>query len=346
MLKNATSWWKEQMRGLVPASLRLYGQPWRPMVVAAITNPGQPTVRLFLRGRHINTPLGEFNLNETAFPAALARLPKAQRQSPVLQLPPDLLLDRTIILPLAAEQDLQRVVTWEMDRLTPFRADEVLWSCVAGKRDTVRNQLHVRLTIVPSVRLRPILTALHDAGLFPVRIEAAGSTEPSRAIPLGNDRRYRVWHGPRFAACALAGCGILAAVAVALPFGVQSIALTSMGARIDALRPLAMEARALRLKIETGTTTADAIATARSQVGTPLQSLALLTDVLPDDTFLTSLSLRQRKVTISGRSAAAARLIGAMATTPFIHGPAFTAPVIHDETDGRESFSISAELGA
>ena len=52
---------------------------------------------------------------------------------------------------------------------------------------------------------------------------------------------------------------------------------------------------------------------ARKQVGSPLHSLALLTDVLPDDTYVTTLGLRQRKLTVSGRSASAARLIGAMA---------------------------------
>ena len=62
--------------------------------------------------------------------------------------------------------------------------------------------------------------------------------------------------------------------------------------------------------------------------------------ILPDDTHLTTLSLWQRKLTISGRSAAAARLIGAMAAQPLIHNPAFAAPVIRDEDNGGEKFSI------
>jgi hypothetical protein len=34
-----------------------------------------------------------------------------------------------------------------------------------------------------------------------------------------------------------------------------------------------------------------------------------------------------------------------MAANPAVHNPAFTAPVIRDETNGGEMFSIRAEIG-
>jgi len=101
----------------------------------------------------------------------------------------------------------------------------------------------------------------------------------------------------------------------------------------------------LRKQIAGGAATADVVVAARKQVGTPLQAIALLTELLPDDTYVTTLGLRQRKLTVSGRSASAARLIGAMAANPMVHGPAFVAPVIRDETNGEQMFSIRADLG-
>ena len=83
----------------------------------------------------------------------------------------------------------------------------------------------------------------------------------------------------------------------------------------------------------------------RKQTGSSLQALAVLTEVLPDDTYVTTLGLRQRKLTVSGRSMSAARLIGAMAANPLIHSPAFVAPVVRDETKGDQMFSIRADLG-
>ena len=333
------------MRELVPASLRPFGRNWRPALVAVAGTSDISSVELFLQNRSSKTSLGQYELSGAALREALKRLSKAKRRSPVLQVSPDLLLQREVVLPLAAEQDLKRVVAYEMDRLTPFRADEVFWGCVAGQRDPARNQLHVSLTMIPRARVQPILAALQQAGFVPALIEAKGAARSCRAISLNERRPDRAWLGSRIDAAALAGCGILAVVAVALPFILQSTAWASIDAQIDAMRPQAMQAERLRTKIANGATTTDAIATARNQIGAPLQAIALLTEMLPDDTFLYSLNARQRKLTISGRSAAAVRLIGAMAAHPLIHNPAFTAPVIRDETNGGEMFSIRAELG-
>ena len=154
----------------------------------------------------------------------------------MLRTPADLLLEQEIILPLTAEQDLQRVVTYEMDRLTPFRAEQVFWTCLAGLRDTARNRLHVRLTIIPRRGVEPVLTALRQAGLIATRIEAGATAEARRVIPLAEERTGRRWLGPRAEAYALGGCGVLAVAAVALPFVLQSLALSDLDARIEAVQ--------------------------------------------------------------------------------------------------------------
>ena len=79
-------------------------------------------------------------------------------------------------------------------------------------------------------------------------------------------------------------------------------------------------------------------------MGDPLRVLADLTDILPDDTSLIELSLRDRALSIAGQSAAAARLIPALAADPAIRNPAFAAPVTRNELSGIEDFSIRAEV--
>lgn len=346
MLATMITWWTEQMRDLVPASLRLsLGKSWRPVLIAEADTPDTSEIALFVRGRAGETALGRHALSGTELRNTIARLPRAQVKAAVLRAPTNLLLEQEIILPLSAEQDLNRVVAYEMDRLTPFRADQVLWTCLARKRDTVRNRLHVRVTVVPRQRVEPLLTALRRAGLAPTRIEAGSTIESRRVIPLADDLSARSWLGPRIGAYALGGCGVLAATAIALPFLLQSIALSNLDARIEAVRPQVAAIEKMRKQIASIAATGDVIVAARNQVGSPLQSIALLTEVLPDDTYVTTLALRQRKLTVSGRSASAARLIGAMTAHPLIHSPAFVAPVIRDETNGGQMFSIRADLG-
>jgi general secretion pathway protein L len=66
--------------------------------------------------------------------------------------------------------------------------------------------------------------------------------------------------------------------------------------------------------------------------------------MLPDDTYLTELVQQQRKVTISGRSAAASRLIAILAAGDQLRNPTFTAPVTRIEANHFEVFTISAEV--
>ena len=263
----------------------------------------------------------------------------------VLRVAPDLILQREVNVPIAAERDLKGVMSYEMDRLTPFRLDELYWTCQAAARTPSRDSLRVSLVMIPRIVLQPILNLLQRAGLAPTRIEAGGMTEPRLAIPVTGPPA-RALFGPRAELYALCGCAALAAVALVLPFALQSIAWSRIDAQIDAMKPKVALAEALRRKIASTSTTAEAIGLARVQAGVPLQIIALITDVLPDDTYLTTMGLRQHKVTIAGRSAAAARLIGAMAANPLIHNPAFAAPVTRDETNGGEIFSIRADWGS
>jgi general secretion pathway protein L len=346
MFAELITWWTEQMRDLVPASLRLSGQPWRRALIVVADPSDAAIAELFLLGRGGETALGRHELTASTLHDTIQRLPAATRLAAVLRIAPDRFLERDAVVPIAAERELNRVIGYEMDRLTPFQAGEVFWTCRITKRDTEHNRLHVRVTIVPRIRVRAILEALQRAGIVPARIEAAGGAGQPHAIALTEDRTGHGWLGPRTNAYALGTCGVLAVAAVALPFILQSLTWSRLDARIEAMKPQVAQAETLRKKLANSVTMAEATAAARGQVGAPLQYIALLTDVLADDTYLSTISLRQRKLAISGRSAAAARLIGAMAANPLFHNPAFAAPVIRDETNGGEAFSIRADLGS
>ena len=88
---------------------------------------------------------------------------------------------------------------------------------------------------------------------------------------------------------------------------------------------------------------AGAAAAARAHAGDTLQALATLTDLLPDDTYLTTLSLQHGKLRLEGQSAAATRLIGALSAEPHIRNPGFAAPVLRSDA-GADVFAIEAEF--
>jgi general secretion pathway protein L len=299
-----------------------------------------PQIRLSLRRRRRETPLGSFRLDEAGRRAAMAAI--RQRSGRVILRPdPAAVLERKVMLPLAAEHDVTQVLRYEMDRLTPFAAEQVFWSAIVERRDRAAGRLEIRLSLLPKSLVQPALATIAAIGLKVSAIETASHSGAPRLIdlvPPSSQRR-------RTLAFAWAACGVLAVIALATPFVTQSLARRTVEARIADLQPRIAQAEALRRRLAAGSAGNDVIATEHAGIGDALQVLATVTELLPDDTVLADLSLRQSKLSISGRSRAAPVLIPAMAGDPALHNPSFAAPVTRTPDGNADTFVIRAELG-
>ena len=123
MLPEFAKWWLEQMRSLLPARFTA-GSRYADAVVLRTTPTG---LTLATRRRGAEAELGPLTGRD-----ALRRLGPRPSAAVVLRLPPASLLEQSASLPLAAERDLVAVLRNEMDRLTPFRADELFWDWRGG----------------------------------------------------------------------------------------------------------------------------------------------------------------------------------------------------------------------
>jgi general secretion pathway protein L len=251
----------------------------------------------------------------------------------------------TISWALAAERHLDEVLTFEMDRETPFSAEEVFWSQRIARRDRRTGQLWVRLLLVPRAKLIQLLGALDQAGVRPQRAEIAAGPDRDSYLPLdghggsGHVSAHRALLWP-----ALACCIVLALAATIVPFVRQSAALAGIEGEIAADRSAAAEAQKLRQEIDQLSNNADLVGIERSKGGRPLAILASLTRQLPGDTYLTDFVQQQGKVTLTGRSAAASRLIAILANGERLRNPTFAAPVTRIAANQLEIFTITAEV--
>ena len=346
MFVELLNWWARQMSGLLPTGWPSGHGQARATFIAAMgqqreANGGVLNVSL-LRGQR-EAELGRF---DPAVPDAGDRLRALARKRggarTVLRVPPSMLLEREIALPLAAERDLARVLGYEMDRLTPFQAKDVIWSHEVLARDRARNRIVLRLSLIPRAPVAAVLAWLESAGL-PVSALQAGAGEPPRLVRLQRPPTPRERWDRRLTIAAASLCAVLGLAAVAVPAVRQSAALSEVDSRIEALRPLTAQADALRRRMADARASGDAIAEQRNRSGDVLAALAAVTEILPDDTFLTELTLSQRKFALRGQSASAPRLIALMAADPAIRNPAFTAPVTRGE-GGRDQFALQAEV--
>jgi general secretion pathway protein L len=337
------AWWFGQLAELLPQGLR---RTVLTAVDAMVIKPigplgrGIEAVAIGLRRNGKETPLGRFGLGATD----LAELPRKTGRTAVLRLTEQDVLGKTVTLPLAAERELEQVLGFEMDRETPFKAEEIYWNHQIDGVDRQNGRLSVRLVLLPKANLAPLLTALGQFGIRPRRAEIADGPDAGAYLPLEGDggRAHRASH--RLIWSAAVCCAILGVAAVVTPFVRQERALASLDTQIAVGRTAAAEADSLRQEIDRLAGSADFVESERDKVGRPLAVLAAATRVLPDDAYLTEMELQKRKVTLTGRSAAAARLIGPLAADGSFRNPGFAAPVTRVEALHTELFTINAEV--
>jgi general secretion pathway protein L len=339
MLHDILLWWARQMRGLLPQWLLSDDAAADALVVVPESLNDLPRIRLVQRRHRRELLLGRFRLDDAGQRAAKAAIRQKPRRV-VLRPDASLVLQRQVALPIAAERDLARVLSYEMDRLTPFTASQVFWSAAVERRDRAASRLELCLTLVPKAVLQPVLAGLDRLGLSPSAIVAVSHTGEHRFIDLQAPTTRR-----RMTLSAAVGLlAVLALLAVVTPFVTQSIARHAVDAEIAALQPRLDQVEALRRRIAAGSAGSDAIAGEQARIGDALQVLAAVTDLLPDNTVLADLSLRDGKLEMSGQSQAAAQLIPVLATDPTVHNPSFAAPVTRTADGKADTFVIRAEL--
>jgi general secretion pathway protein L len=321
------TWWVAQMRALLLGEAASASRLPDGLIIAidSLAAP-HPAGVLLMRQSGIETILRPIGDQGEAAPS----LPR------ILRLPAGTVLSRDLALPLAAARDLHTVVAYEMTRLTPLTADELLWGISQVTPDRARERVTLRLSIVSRSQVEPLLAALARLGLHPGSIEAERGS-----IPLDAARRRGQLSLPKLWAWSCAG---LAVCCIITPFLRQQMALDAVDRVIAAHQAVADLGESLRRRIAIANSSHAAIARAR-QAGDALQVLATLTDALPDGTWLNDLSLSGGDVSMDGQSDNAAKLIGLLAAIPALRAPSFTAPVTRSADDKSDQFSLHATVG-
>lgn len=335
MFAELASWWVAQMRSLIPGLDDAAGRKPDALIIAIDQLEAQVDTETKFSGSVLIRHNGEESLiqnvstGRAAAPAAAPQLPTG------LRLPKGSVLSRNVLLPLTATRDLPTVMTYEMDRLTPFSSDEVYWSAGHIIPDRARGRISLQLSVVPRDLVETLRHPLLQAGFNPSFVEFEGGR-----IELNGKRpQWRhaqaIW--PALCALALTAC-------IVSPFIRQQFALNRAERAIASLQSQADTAQALRRQLAAAAAGQAAIAKAR-QDGDALQVLAALTTALPDDTWLSDLTLKSGDLTFDGQSTNAAQLIKLLSNAKGLHDPSFTAPVTRTADGKADIFAMHVSVG-
>ena len=172
-LAAAVGWWLRELAGLVPHRIRNPGRRERRSSVLIL---GRERSVVLLRTAEGERPLGSVDTNGPDHDQRLGELLKQAKRrgrSITVRLSEELGLRKILELPAAAKDDLNQVLRFEMDRLTPFRADEVCFAHRVVGSDARTRRLSVELQLAPQREIDRVLQTARRFGLSPARIELA-----------------------------------------------------------------------------------------------------------------------------------------------------------------------------
>jgi general secretion pathway protein L len=328
MLASFFSWWIARISELLPASWTRAGAG-APDGIVVDMGPGTDlSVSLRRKGREQAITLD-----------IAARL--AARRSVYLRPPPGAVLEKHHTVPTGPWRELAQLLRYEIARITPFTANDLFWRWDGRPKAADKSRTDVTLTLIPKDVVIPALHLLQTAGIQPRFLET-GAAERPRLVAIEDETGRRTNH-LLFRGLAWT-CAALAAVALVLPVLRQELAIHATNVAIDDLQPSIRQVEALRRGMTADGAEQKVLAQEMERTGDLLQILATVTNILPDDTYLTEFSLRDRQMTLGGRSAAAARLITALSANPAIRDAVFAAPVIRIEGATTDVFSIRASV--
>jgi general secretion pathway protein L len=361
-------WWAEQLNALVPAKPRaaLERRRMRPVLVfdrdhATLWRPAMEDERAAMLAA-VTIPLtGDAATIAGAGRAAVASLASAGNGAVavapkvVLSVPAREVLRKTLVLPAAVEPNLRQTLAYDLDRHTPFKAEELYFDAVVVGRIPEKKEIRVDLV---SCRKAVVDGASRHAMAWGAAVVAAVPEPPATAatsrlnlLPHEARPSHAVWKRWQF----WLPLGLVAAVALAA----IAIPLWQKRDYAIALNTLAGEARAQaavsdRLRTELETKVGDFNFALERKYAYPsaFRVVDEMSRVLPDDTWLTQMEIKtiakgkdtQREILVRGETANAGRLVQLVEESTLFAQTSPRSPTTKIQPGPGEIFDLGAQL--
>ena len=269
---------------------------------------------------------------------------QAHTRQVVLLLPPDKLLDSTVTLPAATEENLREVLAFEMDQLTPFTVDQVYYGFDVVDRSSARGTINLRLLVSPRSAVDELLVALQRVGLRPSIVTSKADSERLHDInllPKASAQRARATTQRLNTGLAVTALVLLVAV-FAIPLLQKQQQLAELEPRVVAAMEAAQEGSRIKRNIELIVTGSAELVARKQMRPMTIAIIDEISRVLPDNTWLSRIDISGDEIQIQGQSEAAESLISLIEEAPTFENARFRSPVTQIPQTDAERFHLSA----
>jgi general secretion pathway protein L len=338
-------WWAGELAFLVPSKLKKLLGGASEYLLLTKDEEGLSALHLSASGERF---LGRFTLDE----AGARRRERLMEENVelaeakmVLRLTAGQAIRKTIKLPAAAEENLTQVLAFEMDRLTPFKSDQVYFGARVLARSPATRQITVELILTPRGKLDALLNDLAVWGWRPDIVDLEDQAAPGAYNLLPAKYRAVGSRWPRIANLALGtAIVILTGALVALPLLHARSEVEDLEERVRKAGKIAKEVEALRQQTDTLLHQTRFLQEKKRSEPVLVDMLEELSRVIPDNTWLNGLQYKDRRIVIQGQSPSASSLIELIEASPSFKNTSFVSPVTKDVGNSLERFQIASDI--
>ncbi|HEY8035958.1 MAG TPA: PilN domain-containing protein [Methylobacter sp.] len=349
-VKKFFRWWLRELDFLVPEKVRQLVNEKQGFIVVRPQNNQLALTYVF---NDVVEPLAILERNASGieqYKALQAKDERLAKANLILRLTQQEAIQKELTLPAAVKENLSQVVAYELDRYTPFAAEQVYFAVKPLEGENEPGYIRVMLVLTPKETLDALYEDIKTIGMSPLFVDY-------EAMPNDLEQRYdgynllpeefreKTANTSRliYTALVASACILLGAV-LALPVFFEYQTVSALQQKIDAIEKDAKEVKALQLQIDAMIDETRLLITEKTAVPSVVDMLNSLSALMKDDTWLSYLQYSDGHLQIQGESPSASALIGVLEDSEMFANARFVSPVTQDKVSKQERFQITVDV--
>ncbi len=256
-----------------------------------------------------------------------------------------LILKKEITLPSATEENIENVISYEIDRYTPFKKEDVYFNVKIVSRDKKEKKITVVLSVIKRRLLDDVLDFAKSCDLYvgdlyefndgsEEKINFVGFLDNVDQSGKSSSPNKWLW----IVTIVLAICALIMPIAKNYWIGQQlNEDLAMMQGEMTEARELLAQYKSVKNNVSL----VEKLNLNKTKV---IMLLNDLSGIIPNDTSLSRLSLEEGVVRMQGVSDSASKLIPLLDASNEYEEVRFVAPVTQDGNSEKEKFTIEIKL--
>ncbi len=343
------SWWWGELSAMIPAGMRNWFVGDTTLIdVKADDHNVQIFPNSAKAGGGVSVPLSDARSSPV-----LRDLRATGRERVRLLLSADQLLVKIFQLPMAIEENLREAVGFELDRYTPFKADQAYYDVRVLRRDNNKETVEVQLGVAPRAVVDPLLATLRGLDLSVGAIGAAPGVSGDDAIDLlpAGARPAQKWgRHLKLNAALFALVALLVLTALLFPIWQKREKVLEL---IPKVAKASAEFGVSQKQYDEYSRVAAQFNYITGKKHSQQPALVLLEEVskiAPDTTYVQSLEIKStgkiREMTLIGESQSASKVLEVLEQSPLFQNASQRAQTTRGSQPNTERYHVSTEIKA